>query len=168
MKTVLRTLISLCLIAWIGAEFFFPVVAAITFTTLAPDTHSAGKIVGACLRILHNEGLVAGAFLIILIAFAARVGLFSSRTVKLSIALLVVMLGLTAYSQFSIIPRMEQDRIQAGGAVSAAALDDPARVAFYRLHKTSEHIEQVILILGLILVGAVADPEESQTRRPSY
>lgn len=164
MKTVLRTLISLCLIAWIGAEFFFPVLAAITFSTLSPDTHSAGRIVGACLHILHYEGLVAGAILILLVALAPRVGLFPARTVNLSLVLLVAMLGLTAYSQFSITPRMEADRIQAGGAVDQAALNDPARVDFLRLHKRSEHVEEVILILGLILAGAVADSEETHTR----
>jgi hypothetical protein len=32
MKTLLRTLLYLALIVWLGAEIFFPVVAAITFT----------------------------------------------------------------------------------------------------------------------------------------
>ncbi len=53
MKTLLRTLLYLALIVWLGAEIFFPVVAAITFGTLPGDTHTAGTIVGELLRILH-------------------------------------------------------------------------------------------------------------------
>ena len=34
MKIVLRTLILLCLVTWIGAELFFPFVAYFAFTTL--------------------------------------------------------------------------------------------------------------------------------------
>ena len=60
MKTFLRTLLYLSLIVWLGAEIFFPVVAAITFMTLRPDTHTAGTIVGQLLRILHGMGLVSG------------------------------------------------------------------------------------------------------------
>lgn len=156
MKNVLRTLISLCLIVWIGAEIFFPVVAAITFTTLAPDTHTAGRIVGSCLRVLHYEGLVAGALLVILLILASRACLFSRRNLRMALVLIVGMLALTAVSQFSIIPRMETYRIEAGGAVDAAALKDPARVAFQRLHKTSEHVEEAVLLLGLVLVGVLA------------
>ena len=46
MKTLLRTLLYLALIVWLGAEIFFPVVAAITFGTLQGATHTAGTIVG--------------------------------------------------------------------------------------------------------------------------
>jgi len=60
MKTVLRTLLYLALIVWLGAEIFFPVVAAITFMTLRADTHTAGTIVGQLLRILHGMGMVSG------------------------------------------------------------------------------------------------------------
>lgn len=165
MKTVLRTLISLCLIVWIGAEFFFPVVAAITFMTLTPDTHTAGRIVGACLRILHYEGLVAGALLLVLLVVASRMTMLSRTILRVSLALVVGMLALTAISQFGIIPRMETCRMEAGGTVDAAALDDPARVAFNHLHKTSEHVEELILVLGLVLVAVLADSQDPASRR---
>ena len=60
MKTLLRSLLYLALIVWLGAEIFFPVVAAITFATLTPDKHTAGLVVGALLRILHGIGFVSG------------------------------------------------------------------------------------------------------------
>jgi len=60
MKTLFRALFYLALIVWVGAEIFFPIVAAITFQTLLPNTHAAGAIVGHLLRILHMMGLVSG------------------------------------------------------------------------------------------------------------
>jgi len=70
LKTLLRTLLYLALIVWLGAEIFFPVVAAITFTTLRPDTHTAGQIVGQLLRILHGMGMVSGMVALALLALA--------------------------------------------------------------------------------------------------
>ncbi len=164
MKTVMRALISLCLIVWIGGELFFPVVAALAFGILAPDTHTAGRIVGSCLRVLHYEGMVAGALLILFIILGSRVGMFCGRKLYIALVLVVLMLALTAVSQFGIIPRMETYRVEAGGAIDTAALDDPARVAFEHLHRTSENVEEAVLFLGLVLVGFLAASEESSVR----
>jgi hypothetical protein len=78
MKTLLRTLLYLALVVWLGAEIFFPIVAAITFQTLTPDTHKAGSIVGELLRILHGMGLVSGMVALALLALA-RHGPSTSR-----------------------------------------------------------------------------------------
>ena len=61
MKTLFRTLLYLALMVWLGAEIFFPIVAATTFGVLQPNTHTAGAIVGQLLRILHGMGLVSRA-----------------------------------------------------------------------------------------------------------
>ncbi len=159
MKIALRTLIMLCLVTWIGAELFFPFVAFFAFTTLTPDTHTAGRIVGACLRVIHYEGLVAGGLLIVLVLLGKRIGIVSPKSLRIALVLLAVMVGLTGVSQFGIIPKMETYRIALGGAVDAAAADDPSRTAFERLHKTSEHVEEAILLCGLVLVGVLAMPE---------
>ena len=79
MKTVLRTLLYLALIVWLGAEVFFPVVAAITFMTLQPDTHTAGTIVGHLLRILHGMGLVSGLVVLALLALAPAWGIYKPK-----------------------------------------------------------------------------------------
>ncbi len=126
MKTLLRTLLSLALIVWLGAEVFFPVIAAITFTTLAPDTHIAGSIVGQLLRILHSMGLVAGCVALLLLAIAPTWGIFKSQSVLAPMVLVVLMIAGTAYSQFGIIPSMERDRIAAGGAINTADKTSPA------------------------------------------
>ncbi len=76
--------------------------------------------------------------------------------------LVVLMLACTAYSQFVIIPSMERDRIAAGGTIDAAALDNPSRIHFNQLHNRSEHVEEVILLLGLATVVLVAHAETSR------
>ena len=63
MKTLLRTLLYLAFIVWLGAEIFFPVVAAITFTVLRAETHTAGTTVTwshleeLCLEVTRAAGV---------------------------------------------------------------------------------------------------------------
>ena len=162
MKTLIRTLILLALIVWLGAEIFFPVVAGVTFTQLAPDTHAAGQIVGLLLRILHWMGMICGVVLLALLALAPAWGVFQSRLVLAPMALVVVMLALTAYSQFGIIPAMERDRAAVGGAIDAAAPDNPARLDFNRLHGRSTTVEGAALLLGIAVVGLVGFAESAK------
>ncbi|MGA8044537.1 MAG: DUF4149 domain-containing protein [Terracidiphilus sp.] len=159
MKTLLRTLLYLALIVWIGSEIFFPVVAAITFGTLQPDTHTAGAIVGQLLRILHGIGLVAGLVALGLLALAPAWNIYKQGSVLIPMVLLVLMLGFTAYSQYGIIPAMERDRIAAGGSIGAAEASNPSRIHFNKLHNRSEHVEEAILLLGLATVALVARAE---------
>jgi hypothetical protein len=162
MKTVLRTLLYLSLIVWLGAEVFFPIVAAITFMTLQPNTHTAGLIVGQLLRILHNMGLVSGLVALALLALAPAWGIYKPKTTLAPMVILLLMIVCTGYSQFDIIPAMERDRIAAGGNVNAAEETNPARVDFNKLHRRSEHVEQVILLLGLATVVLVAKAETAR------
>ena len=163
MKIVLRTLLYLSLIVWLGAEVFFPVVAAITFMTLQPDTHTAGSIVGQLLRILHNMGLVAGIVALALLALAPAWGIYKPRTVLAPMVLLVLMIGCTCYSQYSIIPSMDRDRVAAGGDVNAADLANPSRLHFNKLHVWSERVEEAILLMGLAGVVLIARAETIPT-----
>jgi hypothetical protein len=159
MKTLFRTLLYLALIIWLGAEIFFPVVAAITFETLRPDTHTAGVIVGSLLRILHGMGLVSAMVALALLALGGAWGIYNPRTVLAPMALLVLAVGFTIYSQFSIIPAMERDRINAGGVIDAASAANPSRMDFERLHHRSENVEGAILLLGLATVVFLAKAE---------
>ncbi|HEY1984305.1 MAG TPA: DUF4149 domain-containing protein [Terracidiphilus sp.] len=162
MKTVLRTLLYLALIVWLGAEVFFPVVAAITFMTLQPDTHTAGTIVGQLLRILHNMGLVSGLVALALLALAPAWGIYKPGTTLAPMAAVLLMIVCTCYSQFGIIPAMERDRVAAGGNINAADEANPARIHFNTLHVRSEHVEQAILLLGLAAVVLVAKAETAR------
>jgi hypothetical protein len=165
MKTLIRTLIVLSLIVWLGAEIFFPVVAAITFGQLAPDTHTAGQIIGTLLRILHGMGLVCGIVLLALLALAPGWGIFRSRSALAPMVLVLVMVGLTAYSQYGIIPAMERDRAAAGGVIDAAPEDNPARIDFNALHRRSTNVEGAVLLLGIAVVGLVAGAETAAANR---
>ncbi len=161
MKTLLRTLLYLALIVWLGAEIFFPVVAAITFGTLAGNTHAAGAIVGSLLRILHGIGIVSGLVAMALLALAPAWNIYKPRTVLVPMILILLMLACTVYSQYVIIPAMERDRIAAGGAIDTFATSDPAVAHFNALHKRSEHVEMLILLLGLGTVVLVARAEST-------
>jgi hypothetical protein len=162
MKTVLRTLLYLALVVWMGAEIFFPIVAAVTFTTLRPDTHMAGAIVGQLLRILHQMGLVSGVLALAMLALAPAAGVYKPRNVFAPMALLLLMVCLTLYSQFSIIPAMERDRVAVGGAIDAVDTANPNRIDFEKLHGRAEHVEEAILLLGLATVVLVARAETAK------
>jgi Domain of unknown function (DUF4149) len=161
MKTLFRTLLYLSLIVWLGAEIFFPVVAAITFQTL-PDTHMAGTIVGSLLRILHGTGMVAGLVALALLALTPSWGIYRPRVALSAMIVLVLMLGLTAYSQYGIIPSMERDRIAAGGAIDRVPANDLNRIHFNKLHNRSETLEGAVLLLGILVVVLVARAETTR------
>lgn len=164
MKTLLRTLLYLALIVWLGSEIFFPIVAQVTFNTLtlAGDTHTAGTIVGGLLRILHGMGIVCGLVLLALLALAPAWHIFKPRAVLAPMVLLVLMLACTAYSQYGIIPAMERDRAAAGGAIDTADTTNPTTIHFNMLHNRSEHVEMAILLLGIATVALVAWAESSR------
>jgi uncharacterized membrane protein len=167
MKTLLRALLYLALIVWLGGDIFFPVVAAISFRT-QPDTHLAGTIVGQLLRILQSMGLVSGIVGLALLALAPTWNIYKSRTVIAPMVALVLMLGLTAYSQFGIIPAMERDRIAAGGAIDTTDTASPYTQDFNRLHGRSTSIFEAVSLLGLATVVLVARAETVSAGQPRY
>jgi Domain of unknown function (DUF4149) len=163
MKTILRTLLYLALIVWLGAEIFFPVVAQITFGTLGSDVHDAGTIVGQLIRIMHGMGLISGVIALALLALAPAWGIYKPKAVLAPMILLVVMLTCTVYSQFGIIPAMERDRIAAGGTIDATTPPTPPTADFNKLHNRSVFVEEAVLLLGLATVVLVAKAETDRT-----
>jgi len=163
MKILLRSLLYLALIVWLGAEIFFPVVAAITFQTLHPDTHAAGSIVGQLLRVLHGMGLVSALVALALLALAPAFGLYKPKAVLAPMILVVLMLCLTVYSQFGIIPAMERDRIAAGGAIDSADQGNVITVHFNQLHNRSERVEGAVMLLGIATVVLIAWAESARS-----
>jgi MFS superfamily sulfate permease-like transporter len=154
MRTAIRAIILFFIVLWLGGVLFFPVVAASAFGSLS-DTHAAGTIVAKCLRILHYEGFFSGAIIVILLLIGQVVKAFP-RPVIAPVVMTLIMLALTAYSQFSIIPRMENYRIAAGGAIDAVPPNNPNRISFNKLHGTSEHVEEGVLLAGIVLVVLLA------------
>jgi hypothetical protein len=163
MKTLLRSLLFLALMIWLGAEIFFPIVAAVTFGTLQPDIHAAGTIVGQLIRILHGMGLVSGMVALAVMALAPAWGIYKPRAVLAPMILLVLMIAGTVYSQYSIIPAMERDRIASGGTIDTLDTNNAITVHFNKLHNRSEWVEEAILVLGLATVVLVAWAETNRS-----
>jgi len=161
MQTWIRAVRLLVMVAWVGGLIFFAFVVAPMAFHVLPTPHDAGLVVGGTLRVLHWIGLVGGALFCLGTAWLwlwaevpARVGF------AIQLALTAVMLVVTAYSQFSILPRMDRDRALAGGVIETASLDNPGRVDFERLHPWSERLEGLVLLCGIGVVLVLA--RESQ------
>ena len=152
MTTILRILRLIALASWVGSLIFFGFVAKVAFTTLS-DPHQAGAVVRGTLIDLHHLGFVAGLiyFIITLALLATQGDSHPARAGEL--ALIVAMLALTAYSQFSVMPRMEADRLALGGDVTPATQTAPAHIHFDRLHHLSVRLEGAVLIEGLLLLA---------------
>ena len=104
-------------------------------------------------------GMVSGMVVLALLALAPAWNIYKPRAVLAPMILVVLMIALTAYSQYAIIPAMERDRIAAGGAIDLADPANPSRVHFNKLHNRSEHVEEIVLLLGLATVVLVARAE---------
>lgn len=150
----LRFLMSLALAIWLGGLIFFAVVAQTAFSTL-PSPHLAGVLIRESLLKLHWIGLACGVvFLFCSLVYEpttfGRTCPFSARNV-----LVLLMIALTAVSQWRIIPRM--DALQASAReISLLASSDPIRAQFDHLHAWSVGIEQTVLVLGILVLYSVS------------
>ena len=150
----LRFTLLLTLTAWLGALIFFPVVAQTAFTAL-PSAHLAGLVVRGSLLKLHWIGIACG-ILFLLCSFVyqrlahGKARFFASRNI-----LVVLMIALTAISQWRIMPRM--DALQASvSEISLLASSYPVRSQFDSLHVWSVRIEESVLLLGIVVLYTVA------------
>lgn len=145
----LRFLMLLSLVVWVGGLIFFAFVLAPTAFQVLPDTHLAGNVVGRALGKLHWMALISGLVFLVSSLIYSR---FTSGTPHLFAArnaLIVLMLALTLFSQFWIIPRMETLRAQVGD-FATVPLNNPTRVQFDALHVWSTRVERAVLLLGLV------------------
>jgi hypothetical protein len=155
MATLLRIIRLYSLALWVGGEVFFVIVAGIAFRFL-PDAHTAGIVVRNSLLALNRVGAGAG-----IVFMLATLGLLATardrhRVRVMELAIVVVMLALTLYSQLTVMPRMETDRLTLGGDVTKAAIDSPARRDFEHLHTLSVDLEGAVLIGGLVVLALAA------------
>src|SRR5215475_3260009 len=144
MQTLLRTLEFLCLSLWLGADAFLSFVVAPGAFALLGNRDAAGMLVGFSLARLHFAGIFLG--LIFLLARLARTRDFASFTTMTALAV-VLMVVLTALSQFTVSHRMEHLKRQMV-SVQNTPENDPLRVEFERLHHVSVAYETAVLILG--------------------
>lgn len=160
MRTLIHALVYLALGLWLGALIFFgAILAPIAFRDLPPlfaspalGIHAAGVVVGGSLVQLHWMGLLCAILALALLLL----GRAHYRSILPQAALILAMMLLTAYSQFSIIPRMDTARDSIGGNVDAVAVDNPGRQIFDHLHAVSVRVEMAVLVCGLGALFATA------------
>ncbi len=145
MSTLLRTLEFLCLSLWLGGDVYLSfVVAPGAFSVLAARDQ-AGALVGYSLSRLHLIGLVCG--FVFLVVRWLRTRAFESFFSPVALAV-VLMIALTAASQFKVSARMAVLRTQMG-SIQNTPMENPLRVEFDRLHRLSVGLESGVLLAGL-------------------
>jgi len=153
--SILRFLMLLSLVVWIGGLIFFAFVLAPTAFQVLPNTHLAGNVVGRSLGKLHGLAIISGIVFLITSLLYSRLTEGTAHVFAFRHLLIVVMLALTLLSQFWIIPRMDSLRASVGD-FAAVPLDNPARVQFDALHVWSTRVEGAVLVLGLLAVYLTA------------
>ena len=149
--SILRFLMFLSLIVWVGGIIFLSFVEAPTAFSQLPSRHMAGTVVGHSLGILHWMGLFAGVVFLGSSMLLSSLSTGSAHPFALRHILICGMLLLTAVSQFGISPRMAALRTQFVD-IDAVPPTDPVLVQFQTLHVWSVRLEVAVLILGIAAV----------------
>jgi uncharacterized membrane protein len=154
----LRYLMLLSLVVWIGGLIFFAFVLAPTafnIPEVLPNTHLAGNVVGRALGKLHWIAIISGIIFLISSLLYNRLTEGTLQVFAMRHIFIGVMLALTLFSQFWIIPRMDTLRAQVNDMASVP-IDNPIRTQFDALHVWSTRVEGAVLLLGLIEIYLVA------------
>lgn len=147
----LRYLMLLSLVVWIGGLIFFAFVLAPTAFSVLPNTHLAGNVVGRALGKLHWIAIISGIVFLISSLLYSYLTQGTANVFAIRHVLICLMLALTLFSQFWIIPRMDTLRAEVGD-FAQVPLTNPMRVQFDALHVWSTRVEGAVLLLGLIAI----------------
>ncbi|HEY0564165.1 MAG TPA: DUF4149 domain-containing protein, partial [Terriglobales bacterium] len=152
MLTLLRTLMLLALVIWIGGIVFFSAVEAPEVVhVLGVGNPAFAEIINRSLSILHYFGFACGLLFIfadLAVRATARQNIIAgdvsavraAQSSDVRILLVCAMLALTAFSQFGIMRRMHVIRTSNAGFEQLSPAT-PARVEFSRLHRYSVDTE---------------------------
>jgi len=151
--SVVRFLMLLSLVAWVGGIVFFAFVLAPTVfhPGILTIRQAAGAVVSRSLGILHWIGLVCGVVFVVTSIIDAQVvngvaAPFAARNL-----LVYAMIVLTLISMLGISTRMLVLRNQMV-FIDNVPHDDARRVEFNRLHLWSTRLETTVLLLGLAVI----------------
>jgi hypothetical protein len=153
--SILKFLMLLSLIVWLGGIIFFGAVLAPTVFTVLPTRHLAGSVVSPSLNRLHWMGIISGIVFLVSSTIYSRMTSGSAHVFAARHVLLIIMLLLTLTSQFAITPKMAALRASMG-EIDTVAPSDPSRVQFNALHIWSTRLEMGVLVLGLVVVYLTA------------
>jgi uncharacterized membrane protein len=159
----LRFVMLLSLVVWIGGLIFFAFVLAPTAFQVLPSTHLAGNVVGRALDKLHWIAIISGVVFLLTSLLYSRLTGGAEHVFAMRHVLLCLMLALTLFSQFWIIPRMDTLRTQVGD-FGSVPLNNPERVQFDALHVWSTRVEGAVLLLGLVVVYLTASALAASSR----
>jgi len=145
MTSILRTIEFLALSVWLGSDVFLSfVVAPGAFRVLAPNRDQAGAIVGFSLTRMHLSGIALG--IVFLLVRLIRTRSFASFVTPAALCV-VLMIALTAISQYTVSAKMAALRMQMG-SIQATGADSPLLAEFSRLHTVSVSLESGVLLAG--------------------
>ena len=151
--SIIRFLMLLSLVVWVGGIIFFAFVLAPTVfhPGILPSRQLAGAVVSRSLGILHGMGLACGVVFVITSIIDSQVmtGLaapFAARNL-----LVYAMIALTLISMFAISTRMLALRSDLA-VIDDVPQGDARRIEFNRLHVWSTRLESAVLLLGLAVI----------------
>jgi uncharacterized membrane protein len=145
MSTFLRAIEFLGLSLWLGSDVFLSFVVAPGSFRILESRDQAGAMVGYSLNVMHLGGIVCG--LIVLLARLARTRTFGSLAAPAALCV-VLMIALTAISQFTVSAKLAALRVQMG-SIQATTADSPLLAQFGRLHAISVSLESGVLLAGI-------------------
>lgn len=146
MTNFLRFVQVFALGTWVGSIIYFSFVLTRGAFGVLQSRDQAGLMVGYSLARLHYMGMVA-AVLYLLAGFALAPSV--KAFVQPAMLGVFLMLLLTVVSQTRVTPRLAELRTEMV-SVEATPKDNPLRVEFDRLHRTSVRIEVVVLLIGIM------------------
>jgi len=148
MSTFLRAIEFLGLSLWLGSDVFLSFVVAPGAFRILGSRDQAGALVGFALGRMHIAGIVCG--LVFLVARLVRTKTLASLVTPAALCV-VVMIVLTAVSQFTVSARMAELRAQMG-SIQATAAENPLLMEFSRLHRISVSLESGVLLAGFAAI----------------
>jgi uncharacterized membrane protein len=166
---VLRFFAMLSLVVWVGGIIFFSFVVAPALFSILPTRHLAGAVVTRSLSALHWIGIIAGLVFLVCSFLIAQLATGDPHPLAVRNVLVMVMLALTAISQFVVSTRMSALRTSIG-VIDEVPQTDLRRVEFNRLHRCSTLLESCVLLLGLATIFLVAREQSAAAprRRPIH
>ncbi len=133
---LLRYLMLLSLIVWLGGLIFFSFVLAPTVFSVLPTRHLAGSVVSRSLSALHWIGIVSGVVFLTTSMLYSRLHAGSAQPLAPRHILLYIMATLRGS-----LPE-----------TNSPEATDPVRMQFNALHAWSTRLEGGVLLLGLVAV----------------
>lgn len=151
--SLVRFLMLLSLVIWVGGLIFFAFVMAPTVfhPGILPTRQLAGNVVNRSLGIMHWMAISCGVVFAVTSMIDSRVVNGTAQPFALRNLIVYAMLILTLVGMFGIASRMLVLRQQMG-IIDDVPHDNPLRVEFNRLHDWSTRIESTVLVLGLGLL----------------